>query len=89
MRILDCKEEGCKLIVKDVLKLIDYFCDDCKSYFESVKIYLDLVMVVYKVDLFIVCGLDYYIKIVFEIVVFVFDKDFVICGGGRYDNLIE
>jgi len=89
MRILDCKEENCKLVAKDAPKPIDYLCDDCKNHFEKVKTYLDSAMVAYKVDPFIVRGLDYYTKTVFEVVVTVSDKELAICGGGRYDNLIE
>ncbi|BCS81907.1 histidine--tRNA ligase [Anaerocellum diazotrophicum] len=89
MRILDCKEEGCKLVTKDAPKPIDYLCDDCKSHFEKVKTYLDQAKVLYKVDPFIVRGLDYYTKTVFEIVATVTEKELAICGGGRYDNLIE
>lgn len=89
MRILDCKEEGCKLVAKDAPKPIDYLCDDCKDHFERVKTYLDQAKVLYKVDPFIVRGLDYYTKTVFEIVANVSEKELAICGGGRYDNLIE
>lgn len=89
MRILDCKEEGCKLIAKDAPKPIDYLCDECKGHFEMLRSYLDVTRIPYMVDPYIVRGLDYYTKTVFEIVDEVLDKELAICGGGRYDNLIE
>ncbi|WAM33596.1 histidine--tRNA ligase [Caldicellulosiruptor morganii] len=89
MRILDCKEDSCRLIAKEAPKPIEYLCDECKTHFEALKGYLDAAGVCYKVDLYIVRGLDYYTKTVFEIVDVVADKKLAICGGGRYDNLIE
>ncbi|ABP66295.1 histidyl-tRNA synthetase [Caldicellulosiruptor saccharolyticus DSM 8903] len=89
MRILDCKEDNCKLIAQDAPKPIEYLCDECKTHFEALKGYLDAAGVCYKVDPYIVRGLDYYTRTVFEIVDVVLDKELAICGGGRYDNLIE
>lgn len=89
MRILDCKEDSCRLIAKDAPKPIDYLCDECRTHFEALKGYLDASGVCYKLDPYIVRGLDYYTKTVFEIVDIVFDRELAICGGGRYDNLIE
>lgn len=89
MRILDCKEESCKLISRDAPKPIEYLCDECNNHFNNLKNYLDLSNIPYVVDPYIVRGLDYYTKTVFEIVDTVFDKELAICGGGRYDNLIS
>ncbi|EKS4343233.1 histidine--tRNA ligase [Clostridium sporogenes] len=85
LRILDCKVDTCKEIVKDAPIILDYICDECKEHFESLKSYLDVLNINYKVDPFIVRGLDYYSKTVFEFIT----DDITICAGGRYDYLIE
>ncbi len=85
MRILDCKVKSCKLIVKNAPRILDNICEECSDHFESLKKYLDAMGLPYEVDKGIVRGLDYYSKTVFEIV----NKDITVCGGGRYDSLIE
>lgn len=85
MRILDCKEEGCKKIVKNAPVILDYICDECSNHFEELKKYLNVLEIKYEVDPRIVRGLDYYTKTVFEII----NNDITICGGGRYDYLIK
>jgi histidyl-tRNA synthetase len=85
MRILDCKVPHCKEIVKGAPVILDYLCDECSEHFESLKTYLEALEIQYKVDPLIVRGLDYYSKTVFEII----NNGITICGGGRYDYLIE
>ncbi len=85
MRILDCKEENCKVITKNAPVILDYICDECKVHFEDLKVHLDAVGIKYEIDPYIVRGLDYYSKTVFEIV----NDNITVCGGGRYDYLIE
>ncbi|MBR3003932.1 MAG: histidine--tRNA ligase [Lachnospiraceae bacterium] len=86
LRVLDCKVETCKEIVKDAPRTIDYLCDDCRDHFEELKSILEELGIKYTVDTGIVRGLDYYTKTVFEFV----NKDgFTLCGGGRYDNLVK
>lgn len=85
LRILDCKSEVCQEIGKDAPILIDYICDDCRAHFEKLKACLDNMGISYKIDSGIVRGLDYYSKTVFEII----SGDFTVCGGGRYDGLVE
>ncbi|MGY0375092.1 histidine--tRNA ligase [Clostridium sp. JNZ J1-5] len=85
MRILDCKNEECKAIAKGAPIILDYVCDDCRDHFESLKLYLDALDIKYKVDPYIVRGLDYYTKTVFEII----NDNITVCGGGRYNGLIE
>lgn len=85
MRILDCKERGCQLITKGAPLILDHVCEECHDHFEHLKGYLDAMGISYEVDKGIVRGLDYYSKTVFEIV----NKDITVCGGGRYDYLIE
>lgn len=85
LRILDCKSEICQSLVKGAPVLLDYICEDCSKHFDGFKHYLDLLGVGYTVDPGIVRGLDYYTKSVFEII----SGPFTVCGGGRYDGLIE
>ena len=85
LRIIDCKSEICQDIVKDAPKLLDYICDDCREHFEQFKACLDAMDINYTIDTGIVRGLDYYTKTVFEII----SGDFTVCGGGRYDGLVE
>lgn len=85
MRILDCKVPNCKEIVTGAPIIIDYLCEECDEHFEKLKKYLTALGIEYKVDPLIVRGLDYYSKTVFEII----NNGITICGGGRYDYLIE
>ena len=89
MRILDCKSSICKDIVKDAPLLIDHICDECRDHFELVKKHLENVGINYSVDPYIVRGLDYYTKTVFEIIAQNKNSNNTICGGGRYDGLVE
>lgn len=89
LRILDCKEENCKLLVKDAPKITDYICDDCKTHFEGLKDLLSSANLEFEVNPLIVRGLDYYTKTVFEFVTTQLGSQGTVCGGGRYDGLIE
>lgn len=89
MRILDCKSEICQSIVKDAPRMIDYLCDDCKNAFEELQSNLTAMGIDYKVDPNIVRGLDYYTKTAFEFVTTSIGAQGTVCGGGRYDHLIE
>ena len=85
MRILDCKNKHCGEITKNAPIILDYMCEECDTHFTEVKKYLDALNIPYTVDPGIVRGLDYYTKTIFEIL----NDDFTVCGGGRYDRLIE
>ncbi|MDD6770212.1 MAG: histidine--tRNA ligase [Inconstantimicrobium porci] len=85
MRILDCKEKKCQEIGKGAPIILDYLCDDCNAHLEKVKQYLEIMGIQYKLDPYIVRGLDYYTRTVFEVL----NNGLAICGGGRYDKLIE
>ncbi len=87
MRILDCKDEGCKELSKDAPLILDYICDDCGAHFEKVKMYLDNMGISFTVDPKIVRGLDYYNRTVFEFVTTQIGAQGTVCGGGRYDGL--
>ena len=89
MRILDCKSEICQEIVKDAPRMLDYLCDDCRNAFEELKSNLTAMGIEYKVDPNIVRGLDYYTKTAFEFVTTKIGAQGTVCGGGRYDHLIE
>lgn len=89
MRILDCKSKECQKLTEGAPMMLEYLCDDCKEHFEEFKSILDDIGIEYVVDPGIVRGLDYYTKTAFE---FVSTKEMAqgtVCGGGRYDNLIE
>jgi histidyl-tRNA synthetase len=89
LRLLDCKEEECKKINANAPKILDYLCEDCKNHFEALKDYLSLAGVEYEIDSRIVRGLDYYTRTVFEFTSTAIGAQGTVCGGGRYDGLIE
>lgn len=89
MRILDCKSPVCKEICEGAPAIIDYICEDCSKHFDSVKKYLDAMNISYVVNPRIVRGLDYYTRTVFEFVSTQIGAQGTVCGGGRYDGLVE
>ena len=89
MRILDCKEEGCKAIAAGAPRMLEYLCDDCRAHFESVKNLLLKAGVGFTVNPSIVRGLDYYSRTVFEFVSAAAGAQGTVLGGGRYDTLLE
>jgi histidyl-tRNA synthetase len=89
MRILDCKSSQCQEKVKGAPVMLDYLCDDCSTAFVDLKKNLDAMEIDYIVDPGIVRGLDYYTKTAFEFVSNRIGAQGTVCGGGRYDNLIE
>ncbi len=88
LRILDCKEEGCKAITANAPKVTDYLCEDCAAHFEGVKKNLELRGIEYEVNPQIVRGLDYYTRTVFEFVSTDIGAQGTVCGGGRYNGLV-
>ncbi len=90
MRIIDCKNLGCKKISQNAPNIIDFLCDDCSEHFDEVQRYLDRSKIEYRINPKIVRGLDYYTKTVFEFVSQADSQRSLVCGGGgRYDGLIE
>ncbi len=89
LRILDCKEEKCKAITAKAPVILDYLCDDCKAHHENVLKQLDKLKIPYVVNPHIVRGLDYYTRTVFEFVSTSIGAQGTVCGGGRYNNLVE
>lgn len=89
MRILDCKSEVCSAIAAKAPRGLDYLCDECREHFELVKTYLDAMGIPFSVNTGIVRGFDYYTKTVFEVVSNDLGAQSTVCGGGRYDGLVE
>ena len=89
LRVLDCKEKQCQELTKDAPSMLDLLCDECREHFEQLKACLDQAGIPYRVNARIVRGLDYYTKTVFELVTKTDDGNLTVCGGGRYDNLVE
>jgi histidyl-tRNA synthetase len=89
LRILDSKEETTQSLLEKAPRITDHLCADCDEHFTKFKTYLDVIERPYVVDYRIVRGLDYYTKTVFEIKAEGLGSQDTICGGGRYDGLIE
>ena len=89
LRILDCKVDHCKEIVKEAPHTMDYVCDDCRNHMDQLTSLLDAIGIRYELDPMLVRGLDYYTKTVFEIVSGMPGAQGTLCGGGRYDGLIK
>ena len=89
MRLLDCKSEEDQAIAKDAPLITDYLCEDCAAHFETVKKQLGIMGIDFVVNPKIVRGLDYYTRTVFEFISNDIGAQGTVCGGGRYDGLIE
>ncbi len=91
LRILDCKEEKCQPVKAQAPQLVDHLCDECKTHFKEVLEFLDEVEIPYRLNPYLVRGLDYYTKTVFEI----YDDSGgeqgsgALVGGGRFDTLVK
>jgi len=87
LRLLDCKQEACHALVQSAPQMVDFFCEVCKHHFVRLLEYLDEVELAYQLNPYLVRGIDYYTRTVFE----VWGQDearSVLAGGGRYDNLM-
>ena len=89
MRLLDCKSEICHGFAENAPIILDYLCDSCNDHFETVKTTLDKMNIKYTVNPRIVRGLDYYTNTVFEFVSDSCGAQGTVCGGGRYNGLVE
>jgi histidyl-tRNA synthetase len=89
LRLLDCKVPSCQAIAKDAPKSLDHLCGDCADHFAGLQTRLGAVGLSYEIDPFIVRGLDYYTKTVFEFISDKIGAQATVCGGGRYDPLVE
>lgn len=89
LRVLDCKEANCKRITADAPVMLEHLCEECDAHFDALQQLLDSQAISFKVDSHIVRGLDYYTKTVFEIIMQSGREGLALCGGGRYDGLVE
>lgn len=90
LRLFDCKNESCQLILEQhAPKITDHLCEDCQSHFQSVLSQLDALEIPYTIDHTLVRGLDYYTRTTFEITSDLLGAQDALCGGGRYDLLVE
>lgn len=86
LRILDCKEEKCQPIKAEAPQTLDHLCDECHSHFKEILEFLDEIEIPYNLNPYLVRGLDYYTKTVFEIFA---EENNALAGGGRYDKLVK
>ena len=91
LRILDCKVDSSLDIMKNAPKIVDYLNEESKKHYKQVKEYLNVMQIEYSENPNLVRGLDYYTHTVFEVEANIegFGSQNVLCGGGRYDNLVE
>ena len=89
LRVLDCKQPGCRAITDNAPKLIDYNCPECRAHFDTVLQLLDVQGLAYELDHRLVRGLDYYCRTTFEVVSGSIGAQAAVAGGGRYDGLVK
>ena len=89
LRILDCKSEICQGIGANAPRIQDYLCEDCSGHFAKVQQLLQAAEIPFVIDPHLVRGLDYYTKTAFEIQAGAIGAQSAVCGGGRYDGLIQ
>ncbi len=89
LRVLDCKADQCQPVIGGAPKILDYLCDDCRTHFDTLRGYLDAAGFQYIINHRLVRGLDYYTKTVFEVWAEGIGAQAAICGGGRYDGLVQ
>lgn len=87
LRLLDCKNENCEALKSQAPMMIDYLCSSCRNHFKGVLEYLDDLALPYTLNSYLVRGLDYYNRTVFEISTE--ESGVALAGGGRYDYLGE
>lgn len=89
LRLLDCKNETCQTIIQNAPMINEHLCEACEDHFAKVKLYLDTLNRPYTINPRLVRGLDYYTKTVFEVWAEGIGSQNAVCGGGRYDGLVE
>jgi histidyl-tRNA synthetase len=87
--VLDCKAEQCQAVIAGAPHFLDYLCEECAEHFRTLTEYLELLDRRYTINHRMVRGLDYYTKTVFEVWAAGIGAQAAVCGGGRYDGLIE
>jgi histidyl-tRNA synthetase len=89
LRVLDCKNDQCQPFIAGAPRILDDLCDECDEHFAALREYLDLLDRRYVINHTLVRGLDYYTKTVFEVWAAGIGAQSAVCGGGRYDGLVE
>jgi histidyl-tRNA synthetase len=89
LRVLDCKKEGCRTVMRDAPQTMAFLCDPCHQHFETLASLLAGVGIGCVLDPKLVRGLDYYTRTTFEVVAAGLGAQNSVTGGGRYDGLIE
>jgi histidyl-tRNA synthetase len=89
LRVLDCKVPSCREQIVDAPSLLDHLCDQCKDHFDKVQAGLQQLGVAYRLNKFMVRGLDYYCRTTFEFITTDLGAQAAVAAGGRYDGLIE
>ncbi len=89
LRVLDSKLESEQGIIATLPRIADHLCDDCKTHYAAVKHQLEMRGVIYRENWRLVRGLDYYMRTTFEITAQGLGSQNAVCGGGRYDGLVE
>ena len=89
LRVLDCKNEHCQTYYKDAPSILEYLCDDCEAHFTAVRADLDRLAIDYKINHFMVRGLDYYTRTTFELITDDLGSQAAVGAGGRYDGLVK
>ncbi len=89
LRIIDCKAEACQQLTAAAPAQADHLCPPCQEHFTGLQHHLEVLQLPFTVDKKIVRGLDYYTRTVFEFVSDHVGTQGTICGGGRYDGLVE
>jgi len=89
LRVLDSKLEHEQAIIAALPRIADHLCDECKAHYAAVKHELEQRGVIYRENWRLVRGLDYYMRTTFEITARGLGSQNAVCGGGRYDGLVE
>ncbi len=89
LRVLDCKVEADQPIIEKLPRITDHLCEACRAHFSSFQEQLKQRGIAYEVNWRLVRGLDYYMRTTFEITAPGLGAQNAICGGGRYDGLVE
>ncbi|MGE5603565.1 MAG: histidine--tRNA ligase [Nitrososphaerales archaeon] len=89
LRLLDSKEEAAQPLLNDAPHSADYLCEECATHLATLRGYLDALNMPHTINFRLVRGLDYYTKTVFEVWAEGIGAQAAVCGGGRYDRLIE
>lgn len=88
LRVLDCKNPACRALVEEAPSIQDYLCETCDTHFKVVQESLQELGIAYRLNKFMVRGLDYYCRTTFEFLTSDLGSQSAVCAGGRYDGLV-